>query len=70
MPHILDRGESDMKQREGKIIATYHFGATTVYVNDAFVAKTEEERNRVLENIRRAAMAIVEEEAMRKLEEE
>lgn len=44
------------------IVAKYQFGQTTVYIDDSSLVKTEEEREQIMDQIRRIVISIIEEE--------
>ncbi|MGE7273577.1 hypothetical protein ACQKK5_19200 [Brevibacillus panacihumi] len=56
-----------MKKLKKDYAAVYHFGDTTVYVDDSLVVKNPEERERILEKIRAEGVLILREEAKKKL---
>lgn len=44
---------------EPHIVATYHYGSTVCHIADNCIAKTPEERERVMDDIRRVGWGIV-----------
>lgn len=56
-----------MKKLKKDYAAVYHFGDTTVYIDDSLVVKTQEERERILDEIRAEGVQILSEEAKKRL---
>ncbi|WP_281885611.1 hypothetical protein [Paenibacillus sp. YYML68] len=46
------------QEYEGKIVATYKYGNSLCHVNDKYIAKTPEEREKVLSSYYRTAWSI------------
>ncbi|MCM3141707.1 hypothetical protein [Brevibacillus sp. MER 51] len=69
MLHMLNRGDAVMEKHNGKFAAVYHFGETTVFIDDSCMVKTPEEREKILDEIRAEGIQILKEEARRRIKE-
>lgn len=63
---VIQRGDATVEIGENglavpNIVKTYQYGGTTVHISDNFMARTDEEKERVDDGVRKTLMAIYEE---------